>query len=58
MAKFVPENKLGKKARKELNRTRRVMWEFIPFRNRNHINRTVIRSEKARLPFPRNRIYV
>ena len=30
MAGFVPKNKLGKKAQKELNRQRRVMWEFSP----------------------------
>ena len=30
MAGFVPKNKLSKKAQKELNRKRRVMWEFSP----------------------------
>ena len=30
MAGFVPKNKLSKKAQKELNRRRRVMWEFSP----------------------------
>ena len=30
MAGFVPENKLGKKARKELNRRRRKMWGISP----------------------------
>ena len=30
MAGFVPKNKLSKKAQKELNRKRRVTWEFSP----------------------------
>ncbi len=30
MAKFVPKGKLSKKAQKELNRQRRMTWEFSP----------------------------
>jgi hypothetical protein len=30
MAKFVPKGKLSKKAQKELNRQRRVTWDFSP----------------------------
>ena len=30
MARFIPREKLSKKARKELNRQRRVVWEFSP----------------------------
>ena len=30
MAGFVPKDKLSKKARKELNRQRRTMWDFSP----------------------------
>ncbi len=30
MVRFVPKDKLGKKARKELNRQRRVTWDFSP----------------------------
>ena len=30
MARFIPREKLSKKARKELNRQRRVTWEFSP----------------------------
>ncbi len=30
MAKFVPKDKLSKKAQKELNRQRRTMWDFNP----------------------------
>ena len=30
MARFVPKDKLSKKAQKELNRQRRTMWNFSP----------------------------
>ena len=30
MARFVPKDKLSKKAQKELNRQRRTMWDFSP----------------------------
>ena len=30
MTKFVPENKMSKKARKELNAQRRTTWGFSP----------------------------
>ena len=30
VARFVPKDKLSKKARKELNRQKRVTWEFSP----------------------------
>ena len=30
MAKFISKGKLSKKAQKELNRQRRVTWEFSP----------------------------
>ena len=30
MVRFVPKGKMSKKARKELNRQRRVTWEFSP----------------------------
>ena len=30
MDKFIPKGKLSKKAQKELNRQRRVTWEFSP----------------------------
>ena len=30
MARFVPKDKLGRKARKELDRRRRKTWEFSP----------------------------
>ena len=32
MARFVPKDKLSKKAQKELNRQRRTMWDFSPVR--------------------------
>ena len=30
MVRFVPKEKMSKKARKEINRRRRVTWEFSP----------------------------
>ena len=30
MAKMIPKKKLSKKAQKELNRQRRVLWNFSP----------------------------
>ena len=30
MARFIPKGKMSKKAQKELNRQRRVTWEFSP----------------------------
>ena len=30
MARFVPKDKLSKKAQKELNRQRRITWDFSP----------------------------
>ena len=30
MARFIPKDKLSKKAQKELNRQRRVTWDFSP----------------------------
>ncbi len=30
MARFVPKDKLSKKAQKEMNRQRRTMWDFSP----------------------------
>ena len=30
MTKFVPENKMSKKARRELNAQRRATWSFSP----------------------------
>ena len=30
MARFIPKDKLSKKAQKELNRQRRTMWDFSP----------------------------
>lgn len=30
MTRFIPKGKLSKKAQKELNRKRRITWEFSP----------------------------
>ena len=46
MAGFVPKDKLSKKARKELNRQRRVTWDFSP----------VARTVESRKLYNRKRI--
>ena len=46
MAGFVPKDKLSKKARKELNRQRRVTWDFSP----------VARTVESRKLYSRKRI--
>ena len=47
MRKFVSREKLGKKARKELNRKRRVTWGFSPV-TRNTQNPKAYNRQKAR----------
>lgn len=46
MEKFVSESKMSKKARKELNRSRRVMWGFSP----------VARTKESRKVYNRKRL--
>ena len=48
MEKFVAENKMSKKARKELNNARRVTWGFSP----------VTRSKESKKLYNRKRIAV
>ena len=48
MAKFVPEGKLGRKARKELNRQRRVTWEFSPVTRTVESRKLYNRKKNAR----------
>ena len=50
MAKFVPKGKLSKKARKELNRQRRVTWEFSPVTKTVESRKIYSRKRKARTP--------
>ncbi len=48
MAKFVPRGKMGKKARKELDRLRRATWEFSPVTKKVESGKIYSRKRKAR----------
>ena len=47
MAKFIPKGKLSKKAQKELNRQRRVTWEFSPVTKTVDSRKIYSRKKKA-----------
>ena len=47
MARFVPKDKLSKKARKELNRQKRVTWEFSPVTKAVESKKIYSRKKKA-----------
>ena len=47
MARFVPKDKLSKKARKELNRQKRVTWEFSPVTKTVESKKVYCRKKKA-----------
>ena len=47
MARFVPKDKLSKKARKELNRQNRVTWEFSPVTKTVESKKVYSRKKKA-----------
>ena len=47
MAKFIPKGKLSKKAQKELNRQRRVTWEFSPVMKTVDSRKIYSRKKKA-----------
>ena len=47
MARFVPKDKLSKKARKELNRQKRVTWEFSPVTKTVESKKVYSRTKKA-----------
>ena len=47
MARFVPKDKLSKKARKELNRQKRVTWEFSPVTQAVESKKIYSRKKKA-----------
>ena len=47
MARFVPKDKLSKKARKELNRQKRVTWEFSPVTITVESKKVYSRKKKA-----------
>ena len=48
MAGFVPKEKLSKKARKELNRQRRVAWDISPVTRTVDSKKRYSRKRKAR----------
>ncbi len=47
MAGFVPREKLSKKARKEMDRSRRVTWGFSPVTKTVESKKTYSRKRKA-----------
>ena len=47
MARFIPKDKLSKKAQKELNRQRRVTWEFSPVTKTVDSRKIFSRKRKA-----------
>ena len=47
MARFVPKEKLSKKAQKELNRQRRVTWDFSPVTKTVDSGKIYSRKRKA-----------
>ena len=47
MARFIPKGKLSKKAQKELNRQRRVTWEFSPVTKTVDNRKIYSRKKKA-----------
>ena len=47
MAKFIPKGKLSKKAQKELNRQRRVTWDFSPVTKTVDSRKIYSRKRKA-----------
>ena len=47
MARFIPKDKLSKKAQKELNRQRRVTWEFSPVTKTVDSRKIYSRKRKA-----------
>ena len=49
MARFVPKDKLSKKAQKELNRQRRVTWNFSPVTKTVESKKVYSRKRKARI---------
>ena len=47
MAKFIPKDKLSRKAQKELNRQRRVTWNFSPVTRTVDSRKIYSRKRKA-----------
>jgi len=57
MAKFIPKGKLSKKAQKELNRQRRVTWEFSPVTKTVESKKLYSRKKKAHARYDDNHQY-
>ena len=49
MARFVAKDKMSKKAQKELNRQRRVTWEFSPVTKTVDSRKIYSRKRKAQI---------
>lgn len=47
MTKFVPKEKLGKKARKELDAQRRTLWQYSPVTTRIESKKLYNRKKKS-----------
>ena len=47
MVRYVPKDKLSKKAQKELNRQRRVTWDFSPVTKTVESKKVYSRKRKA-----------
>ena len=48
MVRFIPKEKLSKKARKELDRQRRVTWEFSPVTKKVESKKLYKRRKRSR----------
>ncbi len=47
MSKFIPREKMGKKARKELDRQRRTLWQFSPVTKKMESKKLYNRKKKS-----------
>lgn len=47
MSKFIPREKMGKKARKELDRQRRTLWQFSPVTKKMESKKLYNRKRKS-----------
>ena len=48
MAKFIPREKLGRKARRELDRPKRTVWDFSPVTKKIDSKKIYNRKKTAR----------
>lgn len=54
MARFIPREKLGKKARKELDSRQRVTWDFSPASRKIDSKKRYNRKKQARACYDRD----